>query len=842
MSDIAIRVRDLVKEYEVYAKPVDLALEVLTRRKRHTIFRALDGVCFDVRRGEVLGIIGSNGAGKSTLLKVITGVLEPSSGRVDIEGRVTAILELGLGFNPEYSGRENIYLSGLLYGMDRKEINGKIEEIIAFSGLADFIERPVKTYSSGMHSRLAFSIATAVEPDILIIDEALAAGDSTFVQKCMRRIRQLCSGGRTVLLVSHGTGLLAQLCERVIWIEQGRIKMVGQAINVVQAYDLAVHQNADASSWIEKVDDRLDVDEEGEGVATGGGQTHPASGAVGPRTLKELIESSGDGAQQVFRRGPVFIEGVEMFDAAGELSVRLTLLKPFSIRIRYRTEGPLPEETLGVALAINGRYDLSAVAQFFTQNIRPFETRETYTDSPDRIRPSRSGSITLNFESAPFRKGEYFLSLGLVPNAPGTWEFYEYRHFYYTFSVDDAGMDVGAPIFLDARLMHSQGSGEKRLVEACGAAAATPEQSAPLRREAVPQADAEAVPGSQPLSEDIKTLRDEIEAVCREEGGYPATWPRHERCPACAGGLVAPLFEKYGFNHSRCNACGFVCVDPFPPDEILNRLYSGAYYSRTRELFELPLLEQGGSMTPFSAPADILRGVIEKATGDAPTGSWLDVGGGLGAFANLVRQVRPGWTVALNELNPQSVAIAKRLFDFSVISDDPARLRAENRQFDVVSSVAVLEHIPEPYDFLLSYADLVKPGGWLITVVPHFSELNAQISQGSSANVVPPYHVSLFGENALRRLLFRLPGLRLVALEQAGPAAFELIHHPATGDYWDITIPTAAEPTPRSILLKPYEYEKAVKLNALQETAPLLADFFAQHDGKLYLIAYCQRQ
>ncbi|RYF30919.1 MAG: ABC transporter ATP-binding protein, partial [Comamonadaceae bacterium] len=281
MNDVAIQVRDLVKEYEVYAKPIDLALEVLTRKPRHQIFRALDSVSFDVMRGEVLGIIGANGAGKSTLLKLITGVLEPTSGQVDIEGRVTAILELGLGFNPEYSGRENIYLSGLLYGMDRQEITRKIDDIIEFSGLAAFIERPVKTYSSGMHSRLAFSIATAVDPDILIIDEALAAGDSAFVQKCMRRIRQLCSHGRTVLLVSHGTGLLAQLCQRVMWMESGQVKMVGPAINVVQAYDLAAHEQADAAGWLDTVDDELTP------------SSKAAMSADGPSTIKQIMEGGG---------------------------------------------------------------------------------------------------------------------------------------------------------------------------------------------------------------------------------------------------------------------------------------------------------------------------------------------------------------------------------------------------------------------------------------------------------------------------------------------------------------------------------------------------------------------
>ncbi|WP_186418063.1 ATP-binding cassette domain-containing protein [Bosea sp. CS1GBMeth4] len=846
MSDIAIRVDGLVKEYEVYAKPIDLAVEVLTRRKRHKVFRALDGVSFQVARGEVLGIIGSNGAGKSTLLKVITGVLEPTYGKVDISGRVTAILELGLGFNPEYSGRENIYLSGLLYGMDRDEIDRKIEEIIDFSGLAEFIERPVKTYSSGMHSRLAFSIATAVEPDILIIDEALAAGDSAFVQKCMRRIRNLCSGGRTVLLVSHGTGLLAQLCQRVIWMEHGQVRMIGPAINVVQAYDLTAHQQADSASWIETVDDDLDTragTESGRQTAELTVEAPTAEPPSGSSSLKDIVEAAGDGERHIFRRGPVFIDSVEMLDALGELTTRLTLLKPFTLRIHYRVEGDVPEETLGVALAVNGRYDLSAVAQYFTQNIRPGETRDTYFDASDRKRPAEKGVVILEFDYTPFRKGEYFLSIGLVPNTPGTWEFYEYRHFYYPFSVDDAGMDVGAPVFFDARLTHLRGVDGASAISAksdeTSESVGTAIEAAPADGElpASIEAGAEAPTEAQSL-----TLRGEIEAICFGNGGYPEKWPRHKRCPACTGGPLTPVFEKYGFSHARCADCGFVCVDPFPPDDILKKLYAGAYYTRTRELFELPLLKEGGVGTPFSAPLEVLREIVDRATAGLQRGAWLDVGGGLGAFANLIQEMRPDWKVTLNELNPQSIEIARSLFNFDVVNDDPAKLLAAGERFDVVSSVAVLEHIPEPYEFLTSYARLVRPGGWLVTVVPHFSELNATLSQGSSANVVPPYHVSLFNERALKGLMSRVPDIELVSVEQFGPAAFDLIHHPDTGDYWDITIPSASNPVPRSIMLEPYEHEKAVTLNALQKTAPLLSEFFAKHDGRLYLAAFCRRR
>jgi ABC-type polysaccharide/polyol phosphate transport system ATPase subunit/SAM-dependent methyltransferase len=832
MRPAAIRVVDLVKEYEVYQKPLDVALEVLTRRTRHATFRALDGVTFEVARGEVFGIIGANGAGKSTLLKIISGVLEPTHGCVEICGSVTPILELGLGFNPEYSGMDNIYLSGLLYGMDSCEINRKIKDIIDFAGLGEFIGRPVKTYSSGMQARLAFSIATAVEPDILIIDEALAAGDAGFVQKCLRRIRHLCSGGRTVLMVSHGTGLLAQLCQSAMWLESGRIRMKGSSLHVIQAYDLAAHQSTDSTSWVETLDEELagasdrvrnSPSDNPRNVPVPGLGTDDAAPFAGSVSLAlELpitgsAQASVDAAQklgrQVFRRGPVLIERVELLDAKGQRTARLTLTQPFAIKVYYRVDGSVPSPSLGVALAVNNKADLSPVAQFFTQNLRPSETRESYGAAPDRFKAAPRGALTLAFKQAPFRKGDYILSIGLLPNEPASWEFYEYRHLYYSFSVDDAGLELGAPVMLFPAVSHER-------TDTVGSA----------------EARAPALPASR-----WATLRQEIERICMDEGGYPDRWPRHCRCPACGGGPLMPCFAKYGFSHAQCGACGFVCVDPYPIDAILRKLYSGAYYSAIREYFERPRLECGGDGSPFSAPPEILHDIVLRMTAGKATGVWLDAGGGIGAFADLIQKSRPAWQVKLNEFNPQSVAIARELFSFEVVTSDPATLLRNGERFDVVSSVAVLEHVTLPFDFVKSYAALIKPGGWLVTVVPHFSPLNGSVSRGSSPNALPPYHVSLFNEAAIRALFQRVEGLEIVDVEQTGPPAFELIHHVDFGDHWDAGIPTPDRPEPRSIQLRPYDPRVSQALAVLHDADSKLSEYFAERDGRRYLIVYCRK-
>ena len=212
--------------------------------RRIHVHEALHGISFDLRRGEALGIVGLNGSGKSTLLQVIAGVLPPTSGTVETHGRIAALLELGSGFNPELTGRENIYINGAILGLEQSRIDGIIDDIIAFADIGDYIEQPVKTYSSGMAVRLAFSVQVHVEPDILIVDEALAVGDAAFQAKAMTRIQQILARGTTLLFVGHDLNAVRAFCQRAILLENGRMAMLGAPEEVIEEYLFRVHAKA----------------------------------------------------------------------------------------------------------------------------------------------------------------------------------------------------------------------------------------------------------------------------------------------------------------------------------------------------------------------------------------------------------------------------------------------------------------------------------------------------------------------------------------------------------------------------------------------------------------------
>lgn len=237
-SDSVIQIEHITKKYNLYAKPQDRFREAVGFRHKslHSDFYALNDISFDVHSGETVGIIGTNGSGKSTLLKIITGVLRHSEGTVCVKGRVSALLELGAGFNQEYTGLENIYLNGRMMGYSRKEMEGRVPSIIDFADIGEFIKQPVKTYSSGMFARLAFAVAINVEPDILIVDEALSVGDLFFQNKCFRKFEELKQKGVTILFVSHDIASVRQMCSRVLWIEKGIQKIFDQSDLVCDMY------------------------------------------------------------------------------------------------------------------------------------------------------------------------------------------------------------------------------------------------------------------------------------------------------------------------------------------------------------------------------------------------------------------------------------------------------------------------------------------------------------------------------------------------------------------------------------------------------------------------------
>jgi lipopolysaccharide transport system ATP-binding protein len=331
MPEPAVHVEQLTKVYRVYASPWDRLREALLRRPRHREFRALSGVSFSLPKGEGLAIIGENGAGKSTLLKLLAGIGAPTAGALRVHGKVASILELGSGFHPEFTGRQNIVLNAAMLGLSEQELQEKLPSIIGWSELGDFIDQPVKVYSTGMAMRLGFSIAIQVEPDVLIIDEALSVGDGYFQKKCMDRLLQFVGSGGTLLFCSHAMYYVSAFCQRALWLRHGRAEALGPVADVVRDYenfllaksapsareaDRAPGAREDGRAPGAREDDRAPGIRE-DGSAPGAGDGAPAAAAAEdlarrPARLLGVRVSGGASAEAPTGAVPLFAPGDEL--------------------------------------------------------------------------------------------------------------------------------------------------------------------------------------------------------------------------------------------------------------------------------------------------------------------------------------------------------------------------------------------------------------------------------------------------------------------------------------------------------------------------------------------------
>ncbi len=372
----AIEVSELSKVYRIYSNPKDRLKEYLLRGRRtyHQAFWALRDVSFRAGVGSTVGLIGDNGAGKSTLLQLVAGTLRPTSGSVALKGRVSTILELGAGFNPEFTGRENLFMSGAIMGISQKEMGRRFPEIADFAEIGDFIERPVKMYSSGMYVRLAFAVATSVDPDILIIDEALSVGDQYFQKRCVDRIEQFRRSGKTILFCSHNLYQVLSICDETIWLRDGQVAMAGQTSRVVGMYENYLRERELPRAPVIRVDQ-------------------------GPRTFPWIsrVRLSRDG------------EDVEcdQFMTGDELA----------ITVQYEVPDPPTPVHLGVVLYRNDGVEVFGTGTHVA-NVKP---------------PAHSGSIRLRFPALPLMSGEYAISVFLLDDH-GV-HFYHQREREFTFQV-----------------------------------------------------------------------------------------------------------------------------------------------------------------------------------------------------------------------------------------------------------------------------------------------------------------------------------------------------------------------------------------------------------------------
>jgi ABC-type polysaccharide/polyol phosphate transport system ATPase subunit len=416
----AIAARGLSKAYRIYDKPIHRVLDLLIPgSKRHREFWALRNVTLDIPKGSTVGIIGENGAGKSTLLRLLTGITLPTSGEVHVRGRVASLLELGAGFHPEFSGRDNVHLNCSVLGMSDEEIAERFPKIVAFSELGEFIDRPVKTYSSGMYVRLGFAVAASVDPDVLMIDEALSVGDEHFKGKCVNRLNEFREQGKTTVFVSHDMGAVKNMCRHVVLLDRGEIVEQGTAEQVADEYLKRAHARGNERLF----------------TLSREANTYPRWGSGEIETLQ-----------------------IDMLGPNGKPSLVFRTGEPFTVRVPYRVRSRVEQPVFGLGL-------------FRADGTYVNGSNHHWRDHPIRIEgveAGEEGEARMEFASMPVLPGQYYLTMYLYDHSRAAPTPIDQREHAVTFEVLDARQHQHGIVSLPTRWSvrrRRSGSGSEEILE-----------------------------------------------------------------------------------------------------------------------------------------------------------------------------------------------------------------------------------------------------------------------------------------------------------------------------------------------------------------------------------------
>lgn len=393
-SEAVIKIDNLSKCYEVYAKPYQRLLQLLAggKRKYYSEFWALRNTSLEVQPGETVGIIGTNGSGKSTLLQMLCGTLNPTSGTISVRGRVAALLELGAGFNPEFTGKENVYVNAAILGLTREEIDEQFPAIEAFAEIGEFIDQPVKTYSSGMYVRLAFSVAVHTDPSILVVDEALSVGDARFQAKCLDRIKQMKESGVSILFVSHDVAAVRLLCDRALWLDKGNVRALGEVFPVTAQYTECLFNGA---------------------PNTGNSEPHPASQPINHwGSHVGIIQDAG------------------IYDTEGQKKNMFSDHEKMIVKIRFDTEALKTLEGLSVSFSLKNLVGSDLIVG------------STWNQKLIFVSAKKNQEVSFELEN-PLCSGDYLLVVAIENRSSAAVHYYEYlegaQYFSSAFSSNASG-------------------------------------------------------------------------------------------------------------------------------------------------------------------------------------------------------------------------------------------------------------------------------------------------------------------------------------------------------------------------------------------------------------------